>query len=239
MGRTAIVTGASKGIGLSIAENLSLDGKTVIGIARSDPEHTFPGLYYKIDLENDTAAVETLADIVAEHQVDILVNNAGYSIPASAQDTSLTDFDKQINVNLRGALICSQAVIPGMRKRKFGRIVHMASRAMMGKEDRTAYAAAKAGLVSFSRGWALELGSAGITVNTVSPGPIQTDLFLRNHPPGTKQYQELVEAMPVGRLGVPEDVAHAVKFLVADEAGYVTGQTIHVCGGMTIGAPGI
>ncbi len=239
MGRTAIVTGASKGIGLSIANKLSLDGKTVIGIARSDPEQNFPGLYYKIDLENDTAAVEALADIVAKHQVDILVNNAGYSLPASAQDTTLKDFDKQISVNLRGALLCSQAVIPGMRSRKFGRIVHMASRAMMGKEDRTAYGAAKAGLVSFSRGWALELGPAGITVNTVSPGPIQTELFLRNHPPGTKKYQDLVDSMPVGRLGIPEDIAHAVKFLVADEAGYITGQTIHVCGGMTIGAPGI
>ena len=115
----------------------------------------------------------------------------------------------------------------------------MASRAMMGKEERTAYGAAKAGLVGFSRIWALELGPFGITVNAVSPGPIQTALFLRNHPPGSKQYQELVDGMPVRRLGVPEDIAHAVNFLADDNAGYVTGQTIHVCGGMTIGAPGI
>ena len=239
MGRTALITGASKGIGLSIAKKLSQEGKTIIGIARSEPIEHFPGVFYKINLEKNMSAVQALEDIVAKHRVDILVNNAGYSLPASVENTTLPDFDRQISVNLKGALICSQAVIPGMRDRKFGRIVHIASRAMMGKEERTAYGAAKAGLVSFSRVWALELGLAGITVNVVSPGPIQTSLFLNNHPPGSKQYQELVDVMPVGRLGTPEDIAHAVKFLAADEAGYITGQTIHVCGGMTIGAPGI
>ncbi len=239
MSRTALVTGASKGIGLSIAKHLAESGKTVIGVARSDPDEAFPGPYYKVDLEDDSTVVDALSDIVSKHPVDILINNAGYSLPATAEDTTLPDFDKQISVNLRGALICSQAVIPGMKERKFGRIVHMASRAMMGKEERTAYGAAKAGLVGFSRIWALELGPFGITVNVVSPGPIQTALFLRNHPPGSPQYQELVDAMPVRRLGVPEDIAHAVSFLADDNAGYVTGQTIHVCGGMTIGAPGI
>ena len=239
MSRTALVTGASKGIGLAIAKHLAKSGKTVVGVARSDPDEEFPGTYYKVNLEDETSAVDTLAMIVDKHPVDILINNAGYSLPATAEDTTLPDFDKQINVNLRGALICSQAVIPGMKQRSFGRIIHMASRAMMGKEERTAYGAAKAGLVGFSRIWALELGPFGITVNAVSPGPIQTALFLRNHPPGSKQYQELVDGMPVRRLGVPEDIAHAVSFLADDDAGYVTGQTIHVCGGMTIGAPGI
>ncbi|MBL23056.1 MAG: short-chain dehydrogenase [Rhodospirillaceae bacterium] len=239
MSRTALVTGASKGIGLAIAKHLAAAGTTVIGIARSDPDEEFPGPYFKVDLEDDATVVDSLAEIVAKHPVDILVNNAGYSLPATAEGTTLPDFDKQISVNLRGALICSQAVIPGMKDRKFGRIVHMASRAMMGKEERTSYGAAKAGLVGFSRIWALELGPFGITVNAVSPGPIQTALFLRNHPPGTDKHQELVDAMPVRRLGEPEDIAHAVSFLVADEAGFVTGQTIHVCGGMTIGAPGI
>ena len=239
MSRTAMVTGASKGIGLAIAKRLADSDNKVIGVARSEPDEEFPGLYFKVDLEDHATVVDALANIVNEHPVDILINNAGYSLPATAEGTTLPDFDKQINVNLRGALICSQAVIPGMKERNFGRIIHMASRAMMGKEERTAYGAAKAGLVGFSRIWALELGPFGITVNAVSPGPIQTALFLRNHPPGSKQYQELVDGMPVRRLGVPEDIAHAVNFLADDNAGYVTGQTIHVCGGMTIGAPGI
>jgi 3-oxoacyl-[acyl-carrier protein] reductase len=239
MPQISLVTGASKGIGLAIAKRLAEDGHTVVGIARSDPDEPFPGPYYKVDLEDDDTVVDALADIVAEHPIDNLVNNAGYSLPATAEGTTLADFDKQISVNLRGALICSQAVIAGMKDKKRGRIVNMASRAMVGKEERTAYAAAKAGLVAFSRVWALELGPFGITVNNVSPGPIQTALFLRNHPPGSDKYQELVDAMPVRRLGVPEDISHAVSYLVSDGAGYMTGQTLHVCGGLTVGAAGV
>ena len=129
MSRTALVTGASKGIGLAIAKHLAKSGKTVVGVARSDPDEEFPGTYYKVNLEDETSVVDTLAMIADKHPVDILINNAGYSLPATAEDTTLPDFDKQINVNLRGALICSQAVIPGMKQRSFGRIIHMASRA--------------------------------------------------------------------------------------------------------------
>jgi 3-oxoacyl-[acyl-carrier protein] reductase len=126
MAQISLVTGASKGIGLAIAKRLADDGQTVVGIARSDPDEPFPGHYYKIDLEDDDAAIKGLTEIVAEHPVDNLVNNAGYSLPATAEGTTLADFDKQISVNLRGALICSQACIPTMKQKNRGRIVNIA-----------------------------------------------------------------------------------------------------------------
>jgi len=233
---TTLVTGASKGIGLAIAERAAADGHRVIGVARSAPDRPFPGDYHRIDLEDTDAAVRALADLVRATPVDNLVNNAGYSIPQSVWDTSLPEFDKQIAVNLRGALICAQACLPGMRTRKRGRIVNISSRAILGKAERTAYAAAKAGLVGFTRVWALELAADGITVNAISPGPIETALFLRNHVPGTEKYEAIARSVPVQRMGKPEDIAAAAAFLMSDEASFVTGQLLHVCGGLSLSA---
>jgi len=233
---TTLVTGASKGIGLAIAERAAADGHRVIGVARSEPDRPFPGDYHHIDLEDTDAAVPALADLVRAAPVDNLVNNAGYSIPQSVWDTSLPEFDKQIAVNLRGALICAQACLPGMRERKRGRIVNISSRAILGKAERTAYAAAKAGLVGFTRVWALELAADGITVNAISPGPIETALFLRNHVPGSEKYEAIARSVPVQRMGKPEDIAAAAAFLMSDEASFVTGQLLHVCGGLSLSA---
>lgn len=233
---TTLVTGASKGIGLAIAERAAADGHKVIGVARSEPDRPFPGDYHRIDLEDADGAVRALGELVADTPVDNLVNNAGYSIPQPVWETSLSEFDRQIAVNLRGALICTQACLPAMRERKRGRIVNIASRAMLGKVDRTAYAAAKAGLVGFTRVWALELGAEGVTVNAISPGPIETALFLRNHVPGTEEYESIARAVPVQRMGQPGDIAAAAAFLISDEASFITGQVLHVCGGMSLGA---
>jgi NAD(P)-dependent dehydrogenase (short-subunit alcohol dehydrogenase family) len=116
----------------------------------------------------------------------------------------------------------------------FGRIVNMASRAALGKELRTAYAASKAGLIGATRVWALELGAHGITVNALGPGPIATELFNRANPPGDPRTRAIVESVPVKRVGTPEDVAHAAGFL-DERAGFVTGQVLYVCGGLTVG----
>lgn len=233
---TTLVTGASKGIGLAIAERAAKDGHRVIGVARGEPERPFPGDYRHIDLENTDAAVRALGELVRETPVDNLVNNAGYSIPQSVWDTTLPEFDRQIAVNLRGALICAQACLPAMRERRRGRIVNISSRSILGKAERTAYAAAKAGLVGFTRVWALELAAQGVTVNAISPGPIETALFLRNHVPGTEKYNAIARSVPVQRMGQPEDIAAAAAFLISDEASFVTGQVLHVCGGMSLGA---
>lgn len=236
MARVSLVTGASKGIGLSVAERLAAAGHTVIGIARSDPERPFPGDYHKVDLEDANVAVASLGDLADKFAIDTVVNNAGYSIPQPVWQTTLPEFDRQIAVNLTGALICAQACLPGMRARKFGRIVNISSRAILGKTERTAYAAAKAGLVGFTRVWAMELAEHGITVNAIAPGPIETALFLRNHPPGTDTYDAIAKSTPMQKLGQPADIAAAVDFFVSEDAGFVTGQLLHVCGGLSIGS---
>jgi 3-oxoacyl-[acyl-carrier protein] reductase len=139
-------------------------------------------------------------------------------------------------LNLRCAVQCTQAVLPGMKAAIFGRIVNMSSRVVLGKELRTAYAASKAGLLGLTRGWALELGRHGITVNAVGPGPIATELFLQANPADSPRTRAIVESVPVGRLGAPEDVAHAAGFFLDEGSGFVTGQILYVCGGLTIGS---
>jgi NAD(P)-dependent dehydrogenase (short-subunit alcohol dehydrogenase family) len=133
---------------------------------------------------------------------------------------------------------CVQALLPGMKEAKFGRIVNMSSRAALGKELRTAYAASKAGLQGMARVWALELGQYGITANAVGPGPVRTELFERGNPPDSPRTQAIINAVPVRRIGLPEDVAHSVSFLLDARSGFVTGQVLYVCGGLTIGAAG-
>lgn len=233
---TTLITGASKGIGLAIAERLATGGDTVVGIARSDPDRPFPGTYYSVDLEDTASARAALQEISATHAIDNLVNNAGYSIPQPLGEIDLDDFDKQVAVNLRGALICAQACLPAMRAAGRGRIVNISSRSVLGKEDRTGYAGAKAGLIGFTRVWALELAADGITVNAIAPGPIETDLFLRHHPVGSDAYDNIARAVPVQRMGKPEDVAAAAQFLLSNDASFVTGQVLYVCGGLTLGA---
>ena len=140
-----------------------------------------------------------------------------------------------MSLNSRTALQCVQAVLPAMRKRRYGRIVSITSRAVLGKELRTAYSASKGALAAMTRTWALELASEGITVNSVAPGPILTEAFTRNNPPDSERTRAIIDGVPVGRLGTAEDVANAVSFFLDENSGFVTGQTLYVCGGLTVG----
>jgi len=233
---TTLVTGASTGIGLAIAKRAAADGNKVIGVARrEEPAELFPGDYYQIDLEDAEKAAHTLNDIIRSTPVDNLVNNAGFPIPQSLSDVTLSDFDRQIAINLRSALICAQACLPAMRSRKRGRIINISSRAILGKTERSVYAAAKSGLVGFTRVWALEFARDGITVNAIAPGPIATETFLKVNR-ATGQYDAIANSVPVGRMGSPDNVASAVSYLSSDEASFITGQVLHVCGGMSLGA---
>ena len=141
-------------------------------------------------------------------------------------------------VNVRAAMILTQVFAPGMRAARFGRIVNISSRAAMGKTGRVAYSAAKAGLIGMTRTLCLELAASGITVNAIAPGPVATELFDRGHPPGGEKRQRVIAGIPVKRVGTPDDVARAVVFLLSPDSGYITGQTLFVCGGTSVSGTG-
>jgi 3-oxoacyl-[acyl-carrier protein] reductase len=166
------------------------------------------------------------------------VNNAGANRPGMLGEATTEDLDYAMAVNVRAAMVLVQAFVPAMRAARFGRIVNMSSRAAIGKTGRTAYSAAKAALIGMTRTWCLELAADGITVNAIAPGPVATELFDRGHPPGSDKRQRVIDSIPVKRVGTPEDVAHAVMFLLAPESGYVTGQTLFVCGGISVSGSG-
>ncbi len=233
-----LVTGGAAGIGRAVAERLTEDGYRCVVIDRTKPEGGFSGEFIEGDLSAPDATAAALASALESGPITRLVNNVGTVRPASVEEATLADLEAVVSLNLRCALQCTQALLPGMKEAGFGRIVNMASRAALGKELRTAYAATKAGLIGMAKVWALELGEHGITANAVGPGPIRTELFDRANPHNSPRTRAIIEAVPVRRLGMPEDVANAVAFLLDARSGFVTGQVLYVCGGMTVGLSG-
>jgi NAD(P)-dependent dehydrogenase (short-subunit alcohol dehydrogenase family) len=189
---------------------------------------------YRVDLCGAAETSEILARVTREHAVDNLVNNAGVARISPIEQVGADELQEQIDLNLRALVQCTQAVLPGMRDRRGGRIVNIGSRAALGKGGRSVYGATKAAVASLTRTWALELGREGITVNAVAPGPIETELFLATNPRESAATQALVSTIPVGRIGKPEDVAAAVAFFLSDDASFITGQVLYVCGGLSI-----
>lgn len=143
-----------------------------------------------------------------------------------------------VTLNMVAPILLTQALVPTMRARQYGRIVNIGSRAALGKEGRTVYGGTKAGLVGMTRTWALELAADGITVNVIAPGPIATELYEASNPPDSPQTQKLVASIPVKRVGKPQEVAHAVAMLMDERAGFITGQLLYVCGGVSVGQAG-
>ena len=235
MDGAAVVTGASSGIGEAVAHQLLDSGCTVITLQRRPPRFKHERLlFYAVDLADAGAARKVAGEIAAGHAVRYLVNNAGVNRPGTLEQTTVEDLDYAMAVNVRAAMVLTQAFAPGMRAAGFGRIVNISSRAALGKTGRTAYSAAKAGLIGMTRTLCLELAASGITVNAIAPGPVATELFDRGHPPGGEKRQRVIEGIPVKRVGTPEDVARAVVFLLSPDSGYITGQTLFVCGGTSV-----
>ena len=236
---TAVVTGASSGIGEAIARHLLDSGCAVIALQRRPPRLRHQRLlHYAVDLADAAATGRVAGEVAARHEVRYLVNNAGANRPGILERVSVEDIDYAMAVNVRAAMLLTQAFAPGMRAARFGRIVNISSRAAIGKTGRTAYSAAKAGLIGMTRTWCLELAAAGITVNAIAPGPVATELFDNGHPPGSEKRQHVIDGIPVKRVGTPDDIARAVVFLLSPENGYITGQTLFVCGGTSVSGTG-
>jgi 3-oxoacyl-[acyl-carrier protein] reductase len=240
-GEIALVTGASRGIGAAIADTLAAQGATVIGTATSAAGaqaieqrlQAVAGAGYGRELDvADAAAVEALIDSIAKQYgpVSILVNNAGITRDNLLMRMKDEDWQAILDTNLTSVYRTSKAVLRGMMKARKGRIVNIASVVgVTGNPGQANYAAAKAGIIAFSKSLAKEIGSRGITVNVVAPGFIDTDM--------TKVLPEesraaLQQQIALGHLGQPADIANAVAFLAGPNAGYITGETLHVNGGM-------
>ena len=235
MSEFALVTGGSRNIGRAICERLTADGYQVIQFDVVEPEDEKAGTYVPVDLSDEAATAAALAEVAEGRRITRLVNNVGMGHVGGLEETSLADFDRVMRLNARAALQCSQALAPDMREAGGGRIVNIASRAIAGIANITAYAASKAALVGMTRSWAMELAAAGITVNAVAPGPIDTDMYRDMNPPGGPVDKRIRESIPVGRLGITEDIANAVSFFADQRSGFVTGQVLFVCGGLSIG----
>ena len=238
-GEVALVTGASRGIGAAIADVLATQGATVIGTATSDAGAQAIGQRLaaagghgrRLDV-TEPGAIETLVDAVAAEfgGISILVNNAGITRDSLLMRMKDEDWQAILDTNLTSVYRASKAVLRGMMKARKGRIVNIASVVgVTGNAGQANYAAAKAGIIAFSKSLAKEIGSRGITVNVVAPGFIATDMTA-DLPETAKE--AMLAQIALGRLGEPADIARAVAFLAGPDAGYITGETLHVNGGM-------
>ena len=243
-GKTALVTGASRGIGRAIAIRLASEGAAVAinyaGNAKAAEEVKSiieaaggKAMLVQADVSNAGSVDAMIKEVVeAFGGIDILVNNAGITRDGLLMRMKEEDWDAVINTNLKGVFYCTKAVSKLMMKKRAGRIVNMASVVgLTGNAGQANYAAAKAGVIGFSKTMAKELASRGITVNMVAPGYIDTDMTAVL---SESVRETMVSGIPLGRAGTPEDVANAVLFLVSDDASYITGQVINVDGGMVM-----
>ncbi|HEY8744894.1 MAG TPA: 3-oxoacyl-ACP reductase FabG [Chloroflexota bacterium] len=242
-GRVALVTGAGSGIGECLAHTLAGHGASVIvnDVASSSACRVASEIAgaggRAVAAVGSVAIAEDAEKMVRQAsetfgRLDILVNNAGIGRNAALHRLSEADWDAVIDVNLKGVFLCSQAAVRLMREQRYGRIINIASRAWLGWYGQANYAASKGGVVSLTRTLAIELAARGITANCIAPGQMETPLTYKENPP--EVIERLLKAQPTGHFGKPEDIAWAALFFASDEAGYVTGQTLYVCGGKSI-----
>ncbi len=243
-GQIALVTGASRGIGMAIAVELGKQGAVVVGTATSAAGALaindclraagIVGTGVELDVTLPVQVAQVVKQVREAHgEISILVNNAGITRDNLLLRMKETEWDAIMETNLKSVFRMSQSVLKGMMKARYGRIITISSVVgVTGNAGQTNYAAAKAGITGFSKSLARELGGRNITVNCVAPGFIDTDMT-RNI--AENQRDKMISQIPLGRLGKPEEIAAAVAFLASSHAGYITGETIHVNGGMHMG----
>lgn len=234
--KAIIVTGASAGIGKAIAEHILDAGHTVIALARRTPDFTHPNLVaHAVDLMDPEATAKAAREIAAQHAVTGIVHNAGVIRPALIEDVTADDLHALVDLHMGAAISLTQAALPAMKAAGFGRIVLMSTRAIVGLPTRTVYAGTKAAMIAMMRTWAMELGPHGITVNAIAPGPVVTDMFTDVVPAESDKAKALAASLPRRRLGRADDVARATMFFLDERNDWVTGQTLFVCGGASLG----
>ena len=239
--KVAIITGGANGIGLAAAKTFAREGARIAmadfdeetGTKRADElsAEGYAVAFFQVNVA-DRTSVDSLVQNVLGHfgKIDILINNAGITRDGMLHKLSAEDFQKVVDVNLTGVFNCAQAVVPAMVQQGSGRIINTSSvSGIYGNVGQTNYAATKAGVVGMTKTWAKELGRKGINVNAVAPGFIETGMTAKVPDKVIEQMKMLV---PLGRLGLPEDIANAYLFLASDESKYVNGTTLHVDGGI-------
>ena len=233
---TVLVTGASRGIGHAIAKDCKAKGMEVIGLSSKVPDNV-DWTHYGVDLTAVNSG-DQLKEIIEKHRPARFVGNAGLLISGRLEDVNAEDFQRLMQINLFSLMQTCHLMMPIFEAEQFGRIVLIGSRDALGKEDRILYGPAKAAVASLGRSMALELARWQVTANTVAPGPIATELFNQGQPPGTPARIKIEANVPLGRVGDPAEIAAATSFFLSDEASYVTGQTLNVCGGLSVGFAG-
>ena len=235
MTKSIVITGASKGIGHAAANALAEQGWSVIGVARSIPQE-FPGEFITADLADQDQTGALANDLAARGNVLGIVNNVGMAKHETIETVDFGSFAAVTDLNVRPTLQLTQALLPGMRSARFGRIINVTSLVTRGFAFRSSYAAAKAALESLTRTMAVELAAAGITANAVAPGPTETELFRTNNPRGSEGEARYLSRVPMGRFAQPTEVASAIAYLASERAGFITGQTLFVDGGASLGS---
>ena len=233
--RTTLITGASRGIGRACADRLAAAGHHIVNLDLVAPDDAFKGDSYEVDLADRHAVGACLEQLTQRYEFNGLLNNVGTTGEQPLEAIDLDVFDRVMEVNVVTAIQCARACIPTMKAQRFGRIVNISSELILGIAKRTAYAGTKAMLSNFARVWSLELTPFGITVNAIAPGPTNTEFFMNNNPIGSPQREAKLKRIAAGRFGEPEDMANMVDFLMKKESEYVTGQTLFVCGGSSVG----
>ena len=231
-----LVTGASRGIGKTIAKSLQSYGNVYVTARNEEKLKEFGNeMYFVCDLSKEEDLIK-LGDFIQEKKIDILVNNAGEYTYCGIEDTEISKLNEMLSINLKAPIYLMHSAIPHMKKNKFGRVINIGSiSGVMGEAYASMYSATKAGLIGLSKATGLELAEFGITVNTINPGWVDTELGKSSIEDSEFSEEEILESIPQRRFVKPEEIAGLVKYLISEEAKGITGQSINICAGLSVG----